>query len=473
MAGEINEKCAVSAIVSDGEPASPFVYESLRLMQHRGEEASGIASQPDNCALQTHRKEGLVFDVYSRTDLERLAGSVAIGHNRYSTDGKERHPQPYEDPALGLAFAHNGNLPVIEPLKEFLANGGIKIENYNDSEMMGLAIAQYMRGGLELPDAIEKAYPLFGGAFSCVAMQGDVAVAFKDSKGIKPLAFAQFDDKRAIASETCGLDVDGAKYVREIEPGEMMIITKDSVEPRQIAEGQPKLDMFEFVYFSKHDSYLYGQRVNEVRRRFGQRLAVEHPPITDDCDKVLVIPVPDTSVPAAQAYAHKLGLELRNSLIKDRFIGRTFMQPTNELRVQQLKRKLILITEDVVDRDVIYIDDSIVRLNTMPGLIEKAQKAGARSVTVLVASAPYRFPDFYGTDTPNQKKLAAANMTVEQMRNEINCLYLGYLSLSGMVEATGLPADMFNLSCFNGDYPIDIGANKDKIYAPVSMEFTE
>jgi amidophosphoribosyltransferase len=252
-------------------------------------------------------------------------------------------------------------------------------------------------------------------------------------------------------------------------------MTKDSLESQQITKGEKKLDMFEFVYFARHDSYLYNQRVNEVRRRFGEQLAEEHRPYQDDPSKVVVVPVPDTSIPVAEGYAKALGLEHTQALIKNRFIGRTFMQPTQADRSRHLRRKHNIIDEAVAGNDVIYIDDSIVRLNTLPRLVSLAYAAGAHSVSVLVGSPPVRFPDFYGIDTPHQSELAAANLTIEEMREQMGddkkCHYLGFLSLNGMVAATRLPAGMFNLSCFTGEYPIDIGERRAEIHEPVSWEY--
>ena len=476
MAGEAREKCAVSAVMTSNPEmsASELTYETLFAMQPRGTEASGMASLLPDGYLETHRENGMVRDVYDEESIRRLAGSLAIGQNRYSTNGsKSGHPQPVIDTAIGFALGHNGNLPVTQYLETYLSKKHVQPRHLNDSEMMGHVIAQHIRDGQDLPDAVELAYPLFRGAFSCVAMHDGMIVAFRDNKGIRPLALGTLDGGHAVTSETCGLDIIGAEYEREIEPGEMVIITSDGVESTQIADGEPKLDIFEFVYFARHDSQLYGQSVNEVRRRFGQQLAEQHPPLTDDIKNVLVVPVPDTSVPAAEGYADALGLQHRQAVIKNRYIGRTFMQPTHQMRRQQLRRKHNIIPEAVEGRDLVFIDDSIVRLNTMPRLVELAHDVGAKSVSVLIASPPVRFPDYYGIDTPEQKELAAANMTVEQMREEIGCRYLGFLSLSRMIAATEQPASRFNLSCFTGDYPVGIGRHKSEIYTPVSMEFID
>lgn len=473
MAGEAREKCAVAAIVGV-EQASALGHEILFALQHRGPEASGMVSLTEDRQMNVHREAGMVPDVYDAESIAKLDGNTIIGHNRYSTSGsKKDHPQPFIDPAIGLAFAHNGNLPITDRLEGHLQAKGIKTDNVNDSEMMGLTIAQNIRNGDDLPEAINRSYPLFRGAFSCVAMHDGMVVAFRDSRGIRPLALGSLASGHVVASETCGLDIIDARYEREVLPGEMVIITKDGIESQQVADGQSKLDMFEFVYFARHDSMLYGQRVNEVRRRFGEKIAEEHPPITDNLDNVVVLPVPDTSVPAAEGYSEQLGLRMRTGIIKNRYIGRTFMQPTPAIRDTQLKRKHNMIPELVHGKDVIIMDDSIVRLNTIPRLATQAYLHGAKSVMVLIASPPVRFPDYYGIDTPKQSELAAANMTVEEIRKRIGCDYLGYLSLSGMIEATGLSANDFNLSCFTGEYPIGIGRRKEEISAPVSMEFAE
>ncbi len=477
MALEAREKCGVAAIVTNDPEisASELVYENLFAMQHRGAEASGIASLTSDGHLQSHRERGLVRDVYAAKDIRRLAGKIAIGHNRYSTSGsKLRHPQPYKDPSVGFALGHNGNLPITTFLERYLSSNNIKTTKINDSEMMGLAIAQQIRGGQDLPSAVELAYPLFKGAFSCVAMHDDLVVAFRDSKGIRPLAMGSFEDGKVIASETCALDIIDATYDREVGPGEMVIIARDgSVESRQISDGKSKLDMFEFVYFARHDSRLYDKSVNEVRRNFGYQLADQHPPITDKLDNVVVVPIPDTSTPAAEGYAERLGVMHRHAVIKNRYIGRTFMYPDQVQRKQQLRRKHNMIPEAVKGKDVILIDDSVVRLNTLPNLVKLAKLCGARTVSALIASPPVRFPDYYGIDTPKQSELAAANLTIEEMRDKIECNYLGFLSLSRTVEATGLPPDMFNLSCFNGEYPIGIGYRKSEVHMPVSMEEIE
>jgi amidophosphoribosyltransferase len=476
--GELyGEKCAVSAVVNNNGSASEFVAESLFALQHRGPEASGIASMLPSGWLEVCRGTGLVRDVFDPEDIARLEGNMAIGHNRYSTNGnKDSHLQPVVDESIAFSFAHNGNLPVTDNLNSYLKEHNIITQRLNDSEMMARTLAQRIRNGNDLPTAVEQSYEQFNGAFSCVAMHDNTIVAFKDRHGIRPLALGEFidDEGFAVVSETCGLDIIDADFSREINPGEMVVITSDgNIYSKQLAESNPKLDLFELVYFARHDSMLYGERVNEIRRRFGNQLAKSHPPITDDTDNILVVPIPDTSIPAAEGYAEALGLKHRSAIIKSRYIGRTFLQPSQQQRHDQLKRKHSVLSEPLEGCDVILIDDSIVRGNTMPRLVKQVKASGAKTVSVLIASPPVRYPDFYGIDTPAQSELMAYNLTIKEMEKEIKANHLGFLSLSQMIEACNRPYTDFNLSCFNGNYPIDIGCHKSEIEKPVSLEYID
>jgi amidophosphoribosyltransferase len=479
MAGEIHEKCAVAGVLTeDGQEAAPYVYEALFALQHRGVEASGIvAADTEEDSFEAHRERGLVRDVYHKEDMARLCGGVAIGHNRYSTSGsKKKHPQPVVDDAIGLAMAENGNEPDTSGMADYLERHNLRHQSANDTEMRGRILGEEFRrsNDKDLATAIRRSYPYFNGAFSCVATQGGMLAAFRDPCGIRPLALGKFEDNYIVSSETCGLDIIGAEYEREIQPGELVTISRGgSLASEQLAEPDPKLDMFEAVYFTRHDSQLYGRRVKSIRQDIGKSLAKEHPPLEEDSSNRLVVPVPDTSNPIVDGYRRTLDLDAADAIVKNRYIGRTFIQPAEDNRPLQLHRKHSVIAEDVAGRDVTLVDDSIVRLNTMPGLVEKVRASGAKSVSVLVASPPVRFPDFYGIDIPEQSELAAANLTVEEMRQKIGCEYLGFLSLSGLVEAIGLPADKFNLSCFNGQYPRDIGRRRQEIYPPVSMQFAD
>lgn len=478
MAEEMHEKCAVGAVydVERNNRAAELVEGMLYATQHRGPEAAGIVSGLDDGSLAAHRQPGLVRDVFTDETMGHLRGNKATGHTKYSTSGdKKRHLQPVIDDALAFSFAHNGNIPTTTSMDSYLERHNLLHGEVNDSEKMSLTIAQHIREGASLPDAVEQAYPLFTGAFSCVASQDDLVVAFRDPYGIRPLALGKLDDKSwAVSSETYGLEYIGANYEREVEPGEMVIITNEGIESRQVAEGVPKLDIFEMVYFARHDSYLYNHNLYMFRADCGREMAEEHGPIFDDDENTLVVPIPDTSLPASEEYAYQLGLQHKGICLKNRYVvKRQFMETDDDNRQQVARNKHSIIREAVKGRNIILRDDSIVRMNTIPDRVKEMYAYGARKVGVLIDSPPVRFPDFYGIDTPTQAELAAANMTVEEMRKEIGCDYLGFLSLSRLIDATGHNAEEFNLSCFTGEYPIDIGERKKEVKKPVSMEYVD
>lgn len=469
---KVKEKCAVAAC--SGNDAQLKVVEMLHALQHRGSEATGLAVSDATNTFQYHRGPGMVTDVFDESTLPGMRGNRAIGHNRYSTNGsKLSHQQPVIDEQIGFAFAHNGNIPVTRLLREYLSKHNYTVEELNDSEMFGLAIAQKIRKGLDLATAVSEVFPMAQGAFSCVAMHGNSIVAFRDKYGIRPLSYGEHENGYAIASETCGLDIVGVERFIDVKPGEMVVIGIDGIkEKRQLAKSTPKLDIFELVYFARPDSVMYGKRVNGVRRNFGKQLAKEHAKVVQNPKNTVVVPVPDTSIPASEGFAEELGLSHHMSLIKNRFVGRTFMQPSQESRKKHLRRKHNLMNEEIKGKDLVLIDDSIVRLNTIPRIVAQAWEAGAKTVSVLISSPPVRYPDFYGIDIPSQKYLGAASMTIGEMREQVGSTNLEFLSLNGMIAATGMPEKKFNLSVFNGVYPIDIGdENKQKISEPISMEY--
>lgn len=471
----LHEKCAVVGVAThdNGPDAAHITYQALFALQHRGVEGSGIVANGDGVRLHVVRKPGMVRDVFSAEDIATLTGSVSVGHNRYSTNGgRNEHLQPVVNPSINFSFAHNGNLPDPAGLAAYLKTRRYVTDQYNDSELLGHAIASKLHGGRSVESAIVEVTEMFDGAYSCVMSYDGALAAFRDPHGIRPLEIGAFDDGIIFASETCALETVGAQYMRSVLPGEIVTFQEGTLTSRQLAPPNPKLDIFELVYFSRHDSYLYGERVNEVRRRFGVELAMLHPSCSGARNSV-VVPIPDTSVPAAEGYADALGLPHTQAVIKNRYVGRTFMQPSQQARRSSLQLKHTMISERIRGRDVHFIDDSIVRGNTMPRLVKLARQMGAKSVSVLIASPPVRFSDFYGVDTPSQDELMAANRTVEQMRREIDCDYLGFLSVSAMVRATGHPADMFNLAAFNGEYPVPIGSHASEIRAPVSTEYMD
>ncbi|HUS26319.1 MAG TPA: amidophosphoribosyltransferase [Nevskiaceae bacterium] len=456
---QIREKCAVFGAYNVGPQASRLTFYGLWALQHRGQESSGIVSS-DGHNLYRHTAPGLVANVYHEEDLEQLPGHIAIGHNRYSTSGAAEgaHSQPVLKREHKLAFAHNGNLPVTDALAAFLDEHDIAHQKYNDSEMMAEAINCLMENGMELEAAIQETYPLFTGAFSSVAMTNKKLVAFRDECGIRPLSIGRLGKGYVVASETCAFDTVGATFIRDVQPGELVIIDEHGITSHQAAKPRPKLDMFELVYFARPDSIIQGLSVDQVRQNFGQVLAEEY-----KLDADIVVPVPDSSIPAAIGYARASDIPFEMALIKNRYIHRTFIRPSAKLREQDLRMKLNPMPHLLKGKRVVLIDDSIVRGTTTRKIVRMLQEAGAREVHVLISSPPVRYPDFYGINISDQHELIAAQMSVEEIRQHIGADTLGYLSFNGMIRATGQPASTFCTSCFDGIYPIAIGKQAKKI----------
>ncbi|MEW6442411.1 MAG: amidophosphoribosyltransferase [bacterium] len=462
MSDRLKEACGVFAVHGNGFEAARLTYHGLWALQHRGQESSGIAAS-DGTSIRVHKGQGLVAHVYSEPTLAGLPGHLAIGHNRYSTSGGPSgiHAQPVLKAGAGfeLAFAHNGNLPSFHRLKRMLAAHRIDTDGKNDSECMAEAIALFLSEGKSLEEAIVEVYPLFTGVFSFVAMTRDSLAAVKDRCGIRPLAIGKLDEScHVISSETCALDTVGASFVREIEPGEMVVVDGDGPRWTRIVEGRPRLDVFELVYFARPDSILAGRRVNEVRRKLGTQLAAEW-----RADADLVVPVPDSAIPSALGYASATGIPFDNGLIKNRYIHRTFIRPDPHLRRWGVRMKLNPLPEAVAGKRVVLIDDSIVRGTTVAEIIRIIRRAGAREVHVGIASPPVVFPDFYGIDTPLQEELIAFRMGDNGILEHIGADSLHYLSRDGLIRAVGVPEEQLCTSIFTGDYPIDIGERASKV----------
>ncbi len=456
---QLNEKCAVFGIYGPKKESARIAYYGLWALQHRGQESSGIATS-DGKKLYRYAANGLVAQVYRNENLDKLQGHIAIGHNRYATSGgaDELYNQPLINHDKLFAFAHNGNLPDYTRLAAFLNSHDLVTDELNDSHLMSEAIGHYIRGGDNLEEAIIHSYPLFEGVFSAVAMDKNKLVAFRDKCGIRPLSIGKLGDAFVVASETCAFDTIGATYIRDVRPGELIVIDKSGITSHQVIKGRQKLDIFEFVYFARPDSLLMGQRVNSVRERFGREMAKEFPLEAD-----VVVPIPDSSVPAALGYSHASGIAFDMGLIKNRYINRTFIQPTAELRKRDVRMKLNPVIESLAKRRVILVDDSIVRGTTMRQVVQMVRKAGAKEIHVLISCPPVRYPDFYGINTPDQSELISARLNLEETREYLGADSLHFLSQAGMVRATGLPISKFSMSCFDGIYPIPIGSKSKGI----------
>jgi amidophosphoribosyltransferase len=455
----MHEECGVIGMYGVGNEAARLAVPALWALQHRGQESSGI-SVSNLESIHTHKGMGLVARVFNEENIDALHGSIAIGHNRYSTDKASTidHAQPVIRDDELVALAHNGNLPVTEKLEAFLSSQNIPTSESNDSEMMADAIRSFLHKGADLPHAVSDSFPLFTGAFSLVVMTKDKLVAVRDQYGIHPLSIGKLNGGYVFASETCAFNPIQATLLRDVRPGEMVVIDENGLTSIELAKSKQKLDIFEFVYTARPDSMLLGRPVNEVRYNFGINLGKEHPVKAD-----IVIPVPLTAIPAAEGYSFQTGIPMREGFAKNSYIHRTFIQPSQKQRENEVRLKLSPLLDVIAGKRVVVIDDSIVRSTTAGHLVDLLWQAGAIEVHVLITSPPVKFPDYYGIDTPVQKKLAAATMTVEEIRQAIHATSLHYLSYEGLIAATGLPEDVFCTSCFTGEYPIDIGKHSEGI----------
>ena len=459
---ELKEKCGVFGIAGEGLDVARLTFFGLCALQHRGQESAGIAVS-DGTKFSAHKHTGLVTQVFNEEIISSLKGHIAVGHNRYSTSAGSnlKHSQPVivKD---SLALAHNGNLPSVTDLVNFLSKHNRPTDDMSDSELMTEAIAHYLDQGLNLEEAITKAFPLFTGSFSLLVMHKNTLVGVRDQFGLRPLSFARLDGGYVFSSETCALKTIGAKHMCEVSPGEMIVVKDGQMESRQVAAPNQKLDIFEFVYFARPDSELLGRSVYKVRKNAGIELAKEYPVAAD-----VVIPVPLTGIPAAVGYSQAMGIPYEMGLTQNRYIHRTFIQPEQHLRDQGVRLKLTAMPEAMRGQRVVLIDDSIVRGTTSRQIINMMFEAGAKEVHFLICSPPVKYPDFYGIDTPIQNQLIAFTHSVEEIRQFIGATSLHYLSYAGLIKSTELPESMFCTSFFTGVYPIDIRERKADVAEPI------
>lgn len=446
------ENCAVFGVYGKGLEAARLAFFGLFALQHRGQESSGIATS-DGETMWCHKDMGLVAQVFSEELIKQLPGHAAMGHNRYSTaaGSKVIHAQPFLVKRDSIALAHNGNLPSTKALQEFLRAKGHDLNDVSDSRLIAEAIGIHMDEGLGIEEAVKKTYPLITGAFSILILVKDKLIAIRDECGIRPLSIGKLNGGWILTSETCALHTIGADFVREVQPGEMVVVDDAGLRAEQLVPANQKLDSFEFVYFARPDSEILGQSVYEVRRRFGERLAKE---LKIDAD--VVVPVPETALPVALGYSHVSGIPMEMGLAKNRYIHRTFIQPEQHLREQGVGMKLTPIHHVLKGKRVVVVDDSIVRGTTSRQIVKMLFGAGAREVHFVVSSPPVKYPDFYGIDTAKQKDLLAATHTIEEMRQFLGATSLQFLSYRGLVDSIGVPERDLNTSCFTGQYPIDI-----------------
>lgn len=463
---ELKEKCGIVGVYHKDGDVARYAFFGLFALQHRGQEASGITTS-DGKDFYIHKGAGLVSQVYTEEAMNGLHGHIAIGHNRYSTSGGGAllHAQPVVNKENNFSLAHNGNLPSVKALEEFLNSKGLLVSGRTDSELVTDSIDSYLSEGLSLPDAVEKVFPLLTGAFALTMMTKDILVAVRDSYGMRPLCIGTLNDGYIVASETCALKTIGATFLREVKEGEMIIIDDDGMRSMQLAPSTPKHDIFEYVYFARPDSMLSGKLVYEVRKNFGKALARECA-LSVDC----VIPIPDTAMPVALGFSEESGIPMEMALVKNRYVHRTFIEPDQKSRQNSVALKLIPLTSMIEGKKIAIIDDSVVRGNTSKKLIEMLFAEGAKEVHLLVSSPPVRYPDFYGIDTPKQSELIASSKTVEEICEYLGATSLHFLSLEGLVGSVGLPEGHLSTSFFTGEYPIDILERKAEVSYDVPKE---
>ena len=458
------EACGVYAVMASDQPVANLAYFGLYALQHRGQESAGIAvfdAGPEGQQVRLHKDMGLVSQVFDQDVLERLPGQLAIGHNRYSTTGSSKvcNAQPVLlNTRLGpFALAHNGNLVNAAELRHDLADLASELTSTTDSELIAFAVQQAVNAGLGWDAAIRQAAGRCRGAFSLVIGTPEGLFALRDGHGIRPLVFGHLGETHqaqwVVSSETCGLDIIGASFDGDVEPGEIIHFRQGDATPqrsRWITEPA-KLCVFEMIYFARPDSRFFGESLYSYRVRIGEVLARETPVEAD-----IVIGVPDSGIPAAIGYSQYSGIPFGDGLIKNRYVGRTFIQPTQAMREAGIRVKLNPLPDVLAGKRVVVIDDSIVRGTTSRKLVAAIRDAGATEVHMRISSPPVTHPCFYGIDTDTQDQLIAARLTLEEIAAHLGVDSLAYLTKEGMVEAAQANASHFCTACFDGAYPIEM-----------------
>ncbi|MHB8419422.1 MAG: amidophosphoribosyltransferase [Myxococcales bacterium] len=448
MADSLKEHCGVFGIFGHAE-ASRLTYLGLHALQHRGQEAAGIVSS-DGELLRTHRGVGLVADVFDAAALSGLTGDRAIGHVRYSTAGPSAlgnaQPLLFNFARGPLALAHNGNLVNADDLKDELEARGSIFQTTSDTEVIGHLIAQE-KGG-ELPERIGRALARVAGAYSLLFLSRDQLIGARDPLGFRPLVLGRLPSAYVLASETCALDLIDAEYLCEVEPGEMVVIDGRGLTRTRFKEAlRGGRCVFEHIYFARPDTVLFGQSVHEVRKRLGRELARERPVRAD-----VVVPVPDSGVPAAIGFAEELGVPFDLGLVRSHYVGRTFIEPQQSIRNFGVRVKLSAVKDSLRGKRVVVVDDSLVRGTTSRKIVGMIRAAGATEVHLRISAPPTLFPCYYGIDTPTRQELIASSHTVEEIGRFVTADSLGYLSLAGIYRALARDRTEHCDACFSGDY---------------------
>jgi amidophosphoribosyltransferase len=458
---KLREECGVFGIYGHAE-ATRLTYLGMYALQHRGQESCGMVVSNGE-KLVSERDMGYVSEVFGEARLDRLQGTSAIGHVRYSTAGEVsiRECQPFSVTCQHgqIAVCHNGNLPFASEERKRLEREGAIFSSTSDTEVVLHGVARSRAAGVA--EAIPEVLRDTEGAFSMLFLTPKELIAIRDPRGFRPLALGRLGESYVVASETCAFDLIDAKYIRDVEPGEMIVINEEGLRSSHPLNPQRhSMCIFEHVYFSRPDSIIFGQSVNRSRHKMGQRLAIEHPADVD-----LVVPVPDSGVPAAIGYSAESGLPFRFGLVRNHYVGRTFIEPKQSIRSFGVRIKLNPVRHLIEGKRIVLIDDSIVRGTTSKKIVRMVREAGAKEIHVRISCPPTISPCYYGVDTPNKSELIAANYSVEGIRDFIEADSLGYLSLEGMQHATGLSADESCVACWSERYPTRITREAETMHS--------
>jgi amidophosphoribosyltransferase len=455
----LKEECGVLGIYTPDQEAARTAFFGLFALQHRGQESAGMAVS-DGLRVRMHKDMGLVSQVFDEEVLLSLPGHMAVGHTRYSTTGASvlRNAQPIFCQSLvgEIAVAHNGNLINARELREEMEAEGEHFDSSSDSEILARILVRNMHLGPEA--AVSEVMRRVHGAYSVTVLTPKMLIGFRDPIGIRPLVAGRVGSGYMIASETCAFGPVAGVVDRELEPGEMVIVDASGMRyAHGLDTGKKAMCLFEFIYFARPDSHMYGTLLYAARQRMGEILAQEHPIEAD-----VVVPVPDSGIPAALGYSQISGIPFREGMTKSRYIHRTFISPDQRLRELGVRMKLTPLEEHIRGQRVILVDDSIVRGTTTKQIVKLMFEAGAAEVHVRITAPPIRFPCFYGIDMASKGELAAARMSIEQLSQYLGATSLGYLSIDGAVRAVGRRRDQFCLACFSGEYPISVPADLSK-----------
>ena len=452
--------CGIMGIYGNPE-ASTLTYMGLYAQQHRGQEGAGIVSSNDG-NLHRHMGLGLVSDVFHNHDIfNKLPGDCAIGHTRYSTTGdddpKNVGPLMFNIDDSPISIAHNGNLINIQEKRKDLQKVGAIFQTTTDTEIIIHLLAH--EDGDTVHARLEKALQKIEGAYSLLLITENELVAARDPHGIRPLCFGKLGDTTIFASETCALDLLGAEFIRDVEPGEMIVIDKNGMKCSQFTDKKPtKHCIFEYIYFSRPDSKIFGENVDKLRRKFGKVLAEESRSETAD----IVISVPDSSNTCALGYSRRSDTKYDIGLIRNHYVGRTFIFPSQKLRDLSVRLKFNTVKGVLNDREVVIVDDSIVRGTTLKKLAKLLRDGGVKKVHVRISSPPVKYPCYYGMDFPTKEELVASNRNLDEIKKIIDVDTLEYLSIEGLLKSMSIDGDNFCTACFSGNYPIEIKGRNDK-----------